>query len=154
MKYLTVSLVLLLVSLPIYAQQRISQSAPIETVPFVKLLASPETYTGKRVRVAGFLHVKFEDSALYLTKDDGDFVTLANAVWIEYDSNPSLELQERKRTGETRNDLKQFDGKYVLLEGTFTPDRRGHLGAFQGTIEKVTRVLEKKRWYDGSKELR
>ena len=35
----------------------------------VQLLANPDRYHGKKVGVEGFLHVRFEDCSIYLTKD-------------------------------------------------------------------------------------
>lgn len=119
-----------------------------------QLIANPDVYHNRFVRVHGFLHLKFEDSGLYATKDDADYLIGKNALWVTYSgeglklepNNPKLKL--------SRNELEYFDGKYVLLEGIFNKGNCGHMGAFAGEIKDVTRVVELKRWYDGKKELK
>ena len=39
-------------------------AAQINELSLIQLIASPEKYNGKKVRVSDFLHVKFEDSVL------------------------------------------------------------------------------------------
>jgi hypothetical protein len=118
-----------------------------QSVSLVQLLAAPEKYHGQFVRVEGFLHNKFENSALYLSKQDGDFLIGKNAVWVSY--SDEVQLQPR---GEANNkkerDLFYFDRKFVLLEGRFDEDVRGHMGAYSGGLTGVTRIMELKRYYE------
>ncbi len=135
------------------------QDVPAESffdpeVSIVHLVANPEKYDGKRVKVFGYLHVRFEDSALYLTKDDADHLIGANAVWVSYDPAAKLGRLDGKEI-ETRDvgDLRCFDGRYVMLDGIFSMKERGHMGSFSGGVKDVVRVLELRRWFDGKKNL-
>jgi hypothetical protein len=103
----------------------------------VQVLAHRDKYHGKRVQLAGFAHVRFEGTAIYLSKDDADHGITRNGFWLAFD--------ERSVQSEHSFGPAQFDGKYVLLEGTFNKDRRGHMSAWQGTIELIDRIVELKR---------
>ena len=117
------------------------------------LLANPEKYHNRLVRIWGFLHVKSEDSAIYASKDDADYLIGKNGLWVEYSfEKPKFETSDTKRRL-SRDDLKYFDGKYVLIEGLFNKSNCGHMGAFSGEIKDVTAMREGKRIYDGRKGL-
>jgi hypothetical protein len=72
----------------------------------VQLLASPERFDGKRVRVIGFVHLEFEGDAVYLHREDFERGLNPNGLSVGF--RPDL-----YRRGATFND------RYVLLEGTF-----------------------------------
>src|SRR6266496_3204931 len=97
----------------------------------VELIARPELYDGKRVRVIGFVNFEFEGNALYISKEDWQRGITRNGLWIEAptrletDSGPS-KVQPNQR--------------YVLLAGTFNAHNPGHLGLWSGAIEHVTRL--------------
>lgn len=131
----------------------IAQQNRLTEVSFVSLLANPEKYDGKRVRISGFLHVQFEDNAIYLHKDDADHLIGDNALWVDYVEKPSLEPVCKDKFSSSGANARFFDGRYVLIEGKFNMKRRGHLGAFSGTIEEVSRVLELRRWFDGTRKV-
>jgi hypothetical protein len=116
-----------------------------------QLLAHPDTYHGRTVRVHGFLHSKFEDSGLYASKDDADYLVGKNALWITYKSD-GISLKPNRKLA--RVSLDYFDGKYVFLEGIFTKDKCGHMGSYAGGIRDVVGVMELRRWYDGRRELK
>jgi hypothetical protein len=61
----------------------VSQKQP-ESVSIIRLIATPEKYHGKFVRVEGYLHNQFENSAIYLSKDDADHLIGKNALWVWY----------------------------------------------------------------------
>src|SRR6188472_601053 len=48
----------------------------------VSLLATPERYAGKTVRVHGFVRLEFEGDAIYLHKEDFDQRLTSNAIWL------------------------------------------------------------------------
>jgi hypothetical protein len=118
-----------------------------QAVSLVQLLASPEKYHGQLVRIEGFLHNKFENSALYLSKQDGDFLIGKNAVWVSYSDEVQLQPRDDTKSKKERG-LSYFDRKFVLLEGRFDKDVRGHMGAYSGGLTGVTRIMELKRYYE------
>src|SRR5690349_2788842 len=76
------------------------------TVSFVQLLSHPEAYDGKTVAVFGFLHVQFEDSALYMSKTAADFIRGENSLWVSYNSDVRLQpLVGKETVGGSRKDL-------------------------------------------------
>ncbi|MEA3189262.1 MAG: hypothetical protein QOD99_3092 [Chthoniobacter sp.] len=118
----------------------------------IQLLATPEKFNGKRVRVSGYLRVEFEGNALYLSKDAADNIISEHALWTDYAEHPSLEPATRPKGKQPK--LADFDARFVLIEGTFDATRRGHMGEFSGTIRDITRVMELIRYYDGRIHLR
>jgi hypothetical protein len=48
----------------------------------IRVLAHPTEYNGKRIHLIGYYHSAFEESALYLTKDDATQLNTQNGVWI------------------------------------------------------------------------
>jgi hypothetical protein len=111
----------------------------------VQLLANPSDFHGKFVRVSGYLHNQFEDTALYLSKEDADFLNGKQSVWIEFgdeiDKDPNKPLE-------------YFDCKRVLIEGIFDKNMGGHMGlSSAGGIRNISRILEETRWFDGKKHL-
>lgn len=126
---------------------------PLSRVSLVHLLARPEAYADQTVVVSGYLHVRFEDSALYLSKTDGDYLRGENAAWVEYAERcvvEALPIYERRPCDQA---LREMDGRYVRLQGRFVPGVGGHMNLFNATLEHVSWVEESRRWYDGSKRL-
>ena len=42
----------------------------VEDVSMIQLIANPQVYDNKRVRITGFLHLEFEGDAIYLHRED------------------------------------------------------------------------------------
>ena len=93
-------------------------------VTMVQLIASPEKYEGKHVRVIGFLHLEFESEVLYLHKEDFDHAIVGNGVWVDLG-------QEQQKLSD----------HYVLLEGVFTAKERGHMGMWSGKLKDINRSM-------------
>ena len=100
----------------------------IEDVTMIQLIATPERYHGKLVRVVGVGNLEFEGNAIYLSKDDISY-QVYNAVWLDFDNNTTLSYAEAKK----------HNGKYVLVEGIFDKDHSGHMGLFHGAITNISR---------------
>ena len=90
----------------------------------VQLIANPKEFDGKFVRVIGFVSVEFEGTAVYLHQDDYKYDITNNGLWLDMD----FEKQ------------KQFNRRYVLIEGTFDAEYHGHRGLFSGTIMDIKRL--------------
>src|SRR5882672_7970441 len=95
-------------------------------VSLVQLIANPKDYDGKLVRVIGFVKLEFEGNAIYLHQDDYRHNITKNGLWIDV-------------TDEIRKKQKDYDQKYVLLEGTFNAKETGHMGLWSGSIQKISR---------------
>ncbi len=110
----------------------------------VQLLSNPQYFHQKRVRVSGFLHQQFEDSCLYLSKEDADYLNGRQGLWIRFGD---------RVTKQPDQPVPRFDSKRVLIEGIFNKDEHGHMGAAAGAIERVSRIMEERQWFDGAKKL-
>ena len=97
-----------------------------EDVSFIQLLADPDEYDGAWIRVIGVGNLEEENNCLCLGKDDLTYST-GNAFWIELGSGVSYQ------------DSKKYNGEYVIVEGIFDADNRGHGDAFCGAIEEIRR---------------
>lgn len=120
-------------------------------VSIIQLIANPKTYDGSKVRLIGYLHIKFEDCAIYLTKTDADYLNGTNALWVNFNDNVNTRSLD---AGDNIKLLNYFDCKYVRIIGVFNMNKRGHLGLFAGTIDSVESIAEERQWYDGVRELR
>gem|GEM_PF-2677029 len=130
---LSVLLIFFSSSLIIYAQRKV----PVPNAPYhvsiIKLLANPDFYHGKKVTIMGYFHYKFEDSALYFTKDHADRLMSFDAIWIRYKPGLSDSL---------KINLNDLDEKYVGIMGIFNKDEFGHMGSYAGVIENTTAIWE------------
>lgn len=102
----------------------------------VQVLANQDHFDGKTIRLSGFLTVGFEDSAIYLSKDDALYHITANGLWIEFEQESPI-----------ANNATDFDNKYVVLSGKFKKGHRGHLSLWQGSLVEVkeARLLPKRK---------
>ncbi|HUL21797.1 MAG TPA: hypothetical protein VLZ10_10100 [Thermodesulfobacteriota bacterium] len=107
-------------------------SSKIQYVSLINLIATPEKYHGKWVRVIGIANFEFEGDALYLSQSDYKFVT-KNAVWLSLDT-AVIKVDESTLA-------KEFNGLHVVVEGIYDMNDHGHMGLFSGAITNVTRIL-------------
>ena len=107
-------------------------------VSIINLIATPEKYHNKLVRVIGVGRIEFEGNTLYLSKDDYLYGVHKNAIWISVNY---------KALNTTEKELEKWNGKYVILEGIFNKKNTGHMNMFSGSIENITRYdLWEKDW--------
>jgi hypothetical protein len=95
-------------------------------VTMVQLIANPEKFDGKLIRVIGYLRLEFEGDVLYLHREDYEFGILGDGVWIDV-------------TPEMTTESKSLNLHYVLLEGIFSSRDRGHMGMWSGAVKKIRR---------------
>jgi hypothetical protein len=97
-------------------------------VSLIKLIANPQAFDGKVVRVVGYLHVEFEGNAIYLHRDDFEHAIYENSIWIHLPKDiPQAQIK-------TVND------RYVICTARFIASRHGHMGMFSGELEDVRRL--------------
>ena len=97
----------------------------------VELIARPELYDGKRVRVIGFVNFEFEGNGLYVSREDFQRSISRNGVWVD----PPVRFKSDSAPSQVYPNQ-----HYVLLEGTFNARHTGHMGMWSGAIERVTRL--------------
>ena len=93
-------------------------------VSMAALIATPERFDGKLIRVIGFMHLEFEGQCLYLHREDFEHAIIGNWVWLDVDI----------ATHKAKND------NYVIIQGVFDAESRGHFGMSAGTIHSINRL--------------
>ena len=83
-----------------------------QSVSMIQLIANPERFDGKRVKLIGFVHFEFEESAVYLHREDFEHGLVFNRLGAD------LRAEVGKGHG-------AINDHYVLLEGTFRADGGG-----------------------------
>jgi hypothetical protein len=101
-----------------------------EPVSMIQLIATPERFDGHLVRIEGYSSLQFEEYAIYLSRTDYEDFNTNNSLWISF----------AESTIKSGKELKGFQGKLVLLEGTFVADCHGHMGGFSGCMNDVKRI--------------
>jgi hypothetical protein len=99
--------------------------AEILFVSLIHIIQQPDLYSGKPVRVVGVARVGMEATALYVSQDDLRNAVTKNALWLTLDP---------VKADTTLN------GKYVIVEGVFDPNNKGHLRMYSGAITEVKRM--------------
>lgn len=107
-------------------------------VSLVELFCNPEKYHGKKIAVEGVFLYEFEGTAIYLNSESADYRIGANAIWVDLSSLAPGDVPRKE-------EWKKFDGQYIRIEGYYNKDNMGHLGGFQGTIERISRVYKLER---------
>jgi hypothetical protein len=92
------------------------------SVSLIQLIATPEKYEGRRVRVEGFCRFVHEEQSVYLHREDAELLNTDNGVW--------LHVKQRE----------DVNGVFVRVEGTFTRQNRGHLDAWPGALVEITKL--------------
>jgi hypothetical protein len=99
----------------------------VREVSILQLIATPEKYDGRSVRVTAFLHLEFEGNALYLHREDFENAILANSVAIHL-----TDVQIRA--------FKNLQNGYVIVEGRVNAKEHGHLGIWPGSLHQISRL--------------
>ena len=95
-------------------------------VTLVQLIANPEKFDARLIRVIGLLRLEFEGNVLYLHREDYENAILGDGIWV--DVTPAIRKQSAK-----------LNMNYVLLEGVFSAGDRGHMGMWSGSIKQIRR---------------
>ena len=107
-----------------------------EDVSLIQLIANPQVYDGKTVRIIGFLHLEFEGNVIYLHHEDFRYGLTKNGLWIDL---PRDMAQEQR---------KAVNDQYVICTARFVAKMHGHMGMNSGELANVTR-LEVQPAYQG-----
>jgi hypothetical protein len=92
-------------------------------VSIIALVATPERFDGKLVRVVGWAIFAFESQGIFVAREHT--VHSKNGIWL--DAPTSAEAAELGST-------------MVIVEGVFDSHTHGHLSMWSGTLTKVQRL--------------
>lgn len=98
-------------------------------VSLVELIARPDEFHGKVVRVIGYVRLEFEGNAIYLSKESYDAAISRNGLWIDPPAGSPL-----AKKGAV------WGPRYAIVEGRFDASDHGHMGMFSGTITDTSRL--------------
>src|SRR5262245_8395367 len=99
------------------------------SVSLLQLIATPDAFEGKYVRVHGFVRIEHEGTAIYLHREDSEHMLTKNGLWLAASDGVAEGSKEA-----------QVQDRYALIEGRFTAKTQGHLGLWSGSIEDITRM--------------
>jgi hypothetical protein len=98
-------------------------------VSLIDLIAQKEKFHNRRVMAEGFLILRDEGSALYLSKEDARYGITKNGLWVGFSTNLLNSIH-----------VMGFSGKYVAISGTFDMHERGHMGLWSGKIAEIDSI--------------
>lgn len=110
-----------------YSESPNSTNKYAKDVTMIQLIAAPEKYDGKLVRVIGVGNLEFENNCISFSKEDLKY-GVGNSIWIEL-GKKAISYEEAK----------QHNGEYVVIEGIFDKDDCGHMHMFCGSIKNINR---------------
>ncbi|WP_263352176.1 hypothetical protein [Acidicapsa acidisoli] len=99
-----------------------------EDVSLIQLIANPQAFDNKRVRITGFLHLEFEGNVIYLHSDDFLYSLTKNGLWIDVPKEM------------TQGQIKAVNDQYVICTGRFAANMHGHMGLNSGEMTDITRL--------------
>jgi len=102
-------------------------------VSIINLIATPEKYDGKEIRVVGIGCIEFEGNAIYLSTEDWKIGNYKNAIWLAWDYEQFEKIEV---------ELIKLNGKPVVIEGIFVKNNNGHFNMFSGSIKEINRYGE------------
>jgi len=120
-------IVWLAIVLPSFTINGLTFASEPQDISLIQLIATPELFNGREIRVIGFLHLEFEGDALYLHREDFEHSITQNSIAIEL-SQP----QDRV--------WRKLGDQYAIIEGKFSSISKGHLGARPGSLQEITRL--------------
>jgi hypothetical protein len=110
----------------------------VDDVSIIQLVANPQLYDGKRIRIIGFLHLEFEGNVIYLHREDFEFGLTKNGLWIDTPRDMN------------RNQIKAVNDHYVICTGTFAANMHGHMDLNSGEMTHITRLEQNQGSYTQS----
>jgi hypothetical protein len=99
-----------------------------DDVSLIQLIANPQIYDGKIVRITGFLHLEFEGNVIYLHREDFRYGLTKNGIWL----NTPKDM--------TKNQMKVVNDQYVICTARFVARMHGHMGMNSGEVTDVSRL--------------
>jgi len=100
------------------------------SISVVRLIVIPEKYHDKQIQIEGYINLEFEGNAIYLHKEDCDKGLTRNGFWVSFSDKLD------------KGEIQKLNKSYVLIEGTFDMNSRGHMGLFGGEIKNITRIVK------------
>lgn len=107
-----------------------------QSVSIAQLLAHPGEFHGKAVVVLAYAKIEFEGDRLCAVPG----APMQSCVSLSFDDGPYETEQDMDRYLAAQERWRAFDGKRVLVRGTFSRGPSGHFGLFPGEISHIAGV--------------
>jgi hypothetical protein len=105
----------------------VQRSVVIDDVKLSDILEHPTQFDHVRLRVKGIARIEFEGNSLYADRDALTARKRNQAIGLDVG-------------WPVKDDLKQLNGRDVVVEGTFDASSKGHLGAYVGSMVAISKV--------------
>lgn len=106
----------------------LTAAAPLQIgeaeVSLADVISNPQTYDGRHVRLHGFLILRFEGNALYISEADYRAERSDRSLWIDVSSR--------------RPDASILSGKLAFVSGVIDTGNLGHLGLRPAALVNVS----------------
>jgi hypothetical protein len=99
-----------------------------EDVSLIQLIANPQAYDGKTIRIIGFVHLEFEGTVIYLHREDFRYGIAKNGLWLDIPK------------GMNQAQMKAINDHYVICTARFVANMHGHMGMNSGEVTSVSRL--------------
>lgn len=100
--------------------------AGVPVVTLADVINDPKDYDGRRVRLHGFLILKFEGNALYLSEADFRAQRYDRSLWVDETSR--------------RPDAQRLTGKLAFVSGVIDAGNPGHMGLRPAALVDVSDI--------------
>jgi len=101
--------------------------SPENRVSIVQLISNPKPYHGKPVKLFGYMTADFEDTVVFMTRDDGLYFHTPHGVYYSFDN----EILNHK------DFYNLFHNRFVEIEGIFNWGGNPHMEAFAGYLKPI-----------------
>ena len=108
-----------------------------ESVSLINLIATPDRYDSKKVAVAGWITLKFENMSLCLASV---VPSSKECIWVEIEDSSGSSSQPPARITDKVNAWSSMSGKRVVVHGTFDKANTGHFGGWSGAVGRIVRI--------------
>lgn len=108
-----------------------------ERVPLARLIADPDAYHDKALRVVAYATIDFENMTAC---PSGKATQMKDCLWLAIDDGPYKTDQDYARYESKLKIWKRFDRHTVAIHATFDKTLKGHFSMWPGGIRNVAEV--------------
>lgn len=140
MKYSKQRIIVILALLSLPASVYAAAQKCGEHVSLAKLIANPDAYHGKALRIAAHVTIEFEN----MTACPSEINTqMPHCLWLNIDDGPFKTDQDYARYQSKRLIWERFNHHSVVIHATFDKIEKGHFSMWPGGLKTVTAVTGK-----------
>lgn len=112
-----------------------------ESVSLAKLIANPDVYHGKVVRVVAYITIDFENMTACPSENE---TPKKNCLWLDVDDGSYKTNQDYPRYSAMLQQWNRFNHQKVAIRATFDKDEKGHFSMWPGGLRNVIEVTGRK----------